>query len=845
MRSHAIARASVLLGVLGLLAGPSWAQVGDEDELEIQRQEVLPDEGEAEEQDFEQAAAAEGARDAQAEANFDSIVVPQNSLKAAAASRSMTWGRGAFQEQDQNVDIPTRVPSPGAAQAARDRVELPLRAFESLRVELDKAREKAARLQGPAVVLGAADYRGEAIEGALRLRVQLQVTLGRPGAWKTVPLIGSDAVLVSARVGGQAVPVSRLSGYHVWVTQRTGEVEAELEVLVPARGPRGSIEYDFLVARSPVTRFSCRFPVAGLEPRITAAVQAESRPEGGGTLVSATLRPTTRIHLVGFKDMGSAAEQAAKVYAETMNLLSVDEGALELFTVARYTILYAGAKSFDIQLPRGMSVISADGMGAFRFVLESNEQGNLLRGETEFPIRNSYEISLRLRREADAKGDTFEAPLPHCRGVERESGWLAVEVPGKLQLEDKGHAEVMAVDVRQLPEEMVRSAVSPILRAYRYHSPGARVELLATRLPEIEPEGGSIDRVRAFSKVTEEGKVITDLRITLRNRLRHSLKLGLPEGARVSSALLDGQPFNPSQDEDGQLLLPLKRSSGQDRLQPFTLSVVLESSLPAFGLFGFPCLQLPTADLPVSSLAWTLYLPAQNIYSRPESDIEPQTQVGQATWYQPGALPDADRPARGPAGRRTFQPQAPAGSADAGAMPVRFQIPKDGVTLEYQRYWIDRGRPLEISFRYLRAWLRIPAWMGLAGVGALGLWLVSLALGARRRRGLALAGCAIAVAAFAGAEWLGGVRAVVLGVLAGLVAICVQRRWLGRLPAGLAAWWRGLRERFRLRRRDPAEWTARKVFWRMTFAVGLLVFGLLVIEGALELAWLLFSPYPG
>ncbi|HOX45284.1 MAG TPA: hypothetical protein PK668_16935 [Myxococcota bacterium] len=832
MRNHLAWPAIALLGLAGLLAPRAWAQAGDENEA-----------------DYEQAEAAEGARDAEAEANFDSIVIPQNNAPAAAAP--VGWGRG--QGYLKNVDLPPeqayRAPVGGGLVAlpplARELVELPLRSFESLRAELDKAREKLARLQGPAVVLGAADYRGEAIEGALRLQVSLQITLGRPGAWKTVPLIGDDAVLVRAAVGGQPVPVSRRSGYHVWVTQRTGEVEAELEVLVPARGPRGSIEYDFLVARSPITRFACQFPVAGLEPRITAAVQAESRAEGGGTLVRATLRPTTRIHLVGFKDLGAAAEQAAKVYAETMNLLSVDEGALELFTVVRYTILYAGAKSFDILLPGGMSVVSADGMGAFRFVQEPHPQGTLLRGETEFPIRNNYEISLRLRRELPDQGKAFEAPLPHCQGVERESGWLAIEVPGKLQLEDKGRAEVMALDVRQLPEEMVRSAVSPILRAYRYHSPAARVELLATRLPEIEPESGSIDRVRAFTKITEEGNVITDLRLSLRNRLRHSLKLGLPEGTKVSSALLDGQPFNPSRDEDGKLLLPLKRSRGQDRLQPFTLSVILETSLPAFGWFGLPSLSLPTADLPVSSLVWTLYLPAQNIYSRAWSDIEPQSQVGQADWFQPAGGDEAG--ARGPSAtdRQAFQPRAPADTADAGAMPVRFQIPKDGVTLTYQRYWIDRERPLEIGFGYLRAWLRIPAWLGLAGLGVFGLWLVSLAFSARRRNGLLVLGLGLTVAAFAGADWLGGALAVTLGVLAGLVVVALHRRWLGRLPEGARGWAKQLRESYRLRRRDPAEWTARKVWWRISMAVGLLCFGLLVAEGLLELAWLLFSPYPG
>jgi hypothetical protein len=825
-----------LLGA-GLLLGlaPATAQVGDEGE-EIQQ---LVDFGLGN----RDGPMDDEARNAWAENNFDSIMLPQNEGKSAAQ------GRGARRPAPrmrgpETATVYAPAPAPGGpggvtiSHRPADLVEMPLRAYEALRQALARQREQDDRQLGPAVVLGAADYRGEALEGALRLDVRLQVTLGRPGTWKTVPLIGDDAVLMHARVGGKPVPVSRRAGYHVWVTRETGEVPVELAVLVPARGPRGSIEYDFLVARSPVTRFQCRFPVAGLEPRLGAAVQAESRPDGTGTLVIATLRPTTRIHLVGFKDLGAQAEQAARVYAETMNLLSVDEDALELFTVVRYTILYAGTKSFDVLLPRGMNVVSADGMGAFRFALEPHAEGQLLKGETEFPIRNSYEISLRLRREGKEQGQAFDAPLPHCQGVERESGWLAVEVPGKLQLEERSRSEVMAVDVRQLPEEMVRSAVSPILKAYRYHSPAARVALTATRLPEIEPESGSIDRVRAFTKVTEEGNVITDLRVTLRNRLRHSLKLALPAGSRVSSALLDGQPFNPSQDEAGRLLLPLKRSRGQERLQAFTLSVILESRLPAFGLMGLPELALPAVDLPVSSLAWTLYLPAQNLYTRPRGDIAPQEQVGQAVWHQPAARPS--RTGTGP--RSAFRPEAPADTADAGAMPVRFQIPKDGKKLEYARYWIEREQPVAVWFGYLRGWLRIPAWLGLAALAALGLWLFSRGLGRSRVR-LAL-GAAVLLGGLVGAGRLGGQLAVWLGLLGGFGWVALDRGWPRRAPEALGAWGRGLGARWRQRRSDPRDWTARRVWWRMGLAIGLVCFGLVLLDGLWELAWLLLNPLP-
>jgi hypothetical protein len=808
------------------------------------------------EEAYEEHDQASAAREAQAEANFDAIMIPQNVAPAPKASpaeamdmpvgnitapRRHRRGAGGVGGLSGSQTIVAMPPEPGPS------VEVPLKEYTDVRKRIKAINKKNARYQGPAVVLGSAQYEGAAIHGALRLKLKLQVTLGRPGKWKTVPLVGDDVVLVKAAVAKKSIPISRRSGFQVWVTRQTGEATVEVELLVPARGPRGSIEYDFMVARTPVTTFSCQFPVAGLEPRLDAAVRSDARPSKGGTLLTATLRPTTRIHLVGFRDLGEAEGQKAKVYTESLNLLSVDEGALDLFTVIRYTILYAGTKEFLIQVPKGMTVVSADGEGAFRYLLETNDQGTLIKGETAFPIRNNYEISLRLHREIPKGGEPFDVPLPHCQGVEREHGWLGVEVPGKLLLKEVKRAEVLAVDVRQLPEEMVRSSVSPILRAYRYHTSQAQVQFTAERLPEKEPESASIDRVRAFTTVTDEGNVMTDMRITLRNRLRHSLTLAVPEGTQVLSTHLDGQKVKPSESEKGRILLPLKRSAGGDTLQAFTLSVVLESKMPALGWFGYPDLRLPTVDLPVSSIAWTVYLPAKNLYTSLEGDIEPQVYTGRGSWHQPSYAysyqPDAPPPPPPPPGMAAAGPVA---SAHTGAMPVRIKLPEHGRRLEYSRYWIEKDHPVKVSFFYVRGWMRIPAWMGLACILALGILLISIrftfTVPEFRPKTLPNVGVGLVVAVFWPLLVLGGYLGIFLGLVLGGVAMAIHRGWFKQVPAKVVEWVKTLPNRFRARKRDRRDWTTGRVFWRILMTIGLCFFGLILLEAGWRLFLLLFNP---
>jgi len=673
----------------------------------------------------------------------------------------------------------TALPSGGGGQ-----VSLSLSHLEELLRTAAHHEQESSRPREPAIVYGAAHYHGRAVPGALQLTLDLRLRLGRPGAYKTVPLVGDDVVVVSARNGGQALALARERGFHVWVTPEAGEVSLKLELLVPARGPRGSREYDFATVRAPVTRLTCRFAGAGLQPRLDSAVRTSLTSEGQVTVLDAVLEPGLRVHLLGLQDLGEGSTQPAKLYAESLNLLSIGDGAVDLFCVLRYTILYAGAKRFQVQIPAGLRVVSADGEGAFRYELQPSGDGLLLQGETAFPIRNHYEISLHLRRPLQEAGDELDVRLPRTLGVQREAGWLGVEVPGKLLLSELRRERVRAVDLRQLPSEVVRNAVSPILFAYRFHDPDLGLALLARHLPEQAVHSGSVDRLRAFSLLSPGGTLLTELRITLRNRLRHALALRLPEGSRVRSTLLDGEPVKASRDEQGRLLLPLKRSAGGARLRPFDLLVVTERQLDPVGLLGTVGLQLPAPDLPVSVAEWALYLPSYARWSEPRGPVELQLRAGSATWHAPPAAPAGSAAPRGRGRAGSALSSVSEASAEAGAMPVRIEVPRSGSRVDTARYWLAADQPLQVELSYLRSWVRYPL---LLMLGLLTFGAFVLALQRRRARwiGRALAiPAALALLHYLGRPTLG------LTVLGALALVTWRRGQLGRLPAAVGGWLR-------------------------------------------------------
>src|SRR5262245_27767457 len=93
-----------------------------------------------------------------------------------------------------------------AADTSAARVHMPLPLFERLRA---RARgPEAPPAQAPPVILGESHYDGRAVDGALALTLRLSVTLGAPGTWKTVPLVGEEVVVARAAVGGKPIGVT-------------------------------------------------------------------------------------------------------------------------------------------------------------------------------------------------------------------------------------------------------------------------------------------------------------------------------------------------------------------------------------------------------------------------------------------------------------------------------------------------------------------------------------------------------------------------------------------------------------------------------------------------------------
>src|SRR5262249_53827718 len=241
----------------------------------------------------------------------------------------------------------------------------------------------------------------------------------------------------------------------------------------------------------------------------------------------------------------------------------------------------------------------------------------------------------------------------------------------------------------------------------------------------------------------------------------------------------------------GELLLPLKRSRGDERQEPFTLIVLLESARPPLGLLGLPSLSLPAADLTVASLHWQLHLPANNEYGELRAAIAPQKYAGNTSWHKPAHVTRAVRWDEG---------GGDADDSDASRnAPSRIELPRTGVELTYDRHWVSAGESVRVEVPYVRFWLLRPFELLLAVMLAAGLAMAPLKRDAPRRtrplpRGRPLGSVELGIALWQ----VGGVLYAGGAAVAGLTALAYKRgaherlaslrRVLGNLPDRLRVW---------------------------------------------------------
>jgi competence protein ComGC len=396
----------------------------------------------------------------------------------------------------------------------------------------------------------------------------------------------------------------------------SGAYALQLQLVQPLPALRASLDVPGVhpLDTTKLTGFVVVSPEPGVQIKPGAReglteVPVASVPEGGAGLAYRYLSndpaPATAPWRLGV----SPEAVDSWVRAEVMTWLTLSETLASGRALVRFEVQNAPVKEFRLRIPAAFRNVEIEGANVRR----RDQAGEEWRVELQSKVVGTHTLTVTWEQpwsvREEAKESRFDVTGVKALGVERETGAVAVIARAPLQVTPHAaSAELIRLDVRELPEWGGRADPDTVL-AYRYLRPGYQLALAAQRFAPAAVLQALVQEARLTTVVADDGQMVTELALRLRNNGRQFLEIALPAGAQLWSAFVAGQAVRPGV-RNGKLLLPLEGDAGG--------LISLELTYVGTGVFpqarGQVQLASPALDVPIQNARWDLYLPADYGY---------------------------------------------------------------------------------------------------------------------------------------------------------------------------------------------------------------------------------------
>jgi hypothetical protein len=443
--------------------------------------------------------------------------------------------------------------------------------------------------------------------GVFALRLQL------PGGWRVESVTGTNVLQWSERKDGETRVLE------VALRERTLG-EAQLRVALAQTWKEVPASLDFTGVVPPGTqKLSGHVTVTseigigvktssfdGLVEVPYASVGGAVNPNQQGSALAFKL-VGTNVTIANWKLAVATESVEAWVRAEVFNAFTFTETLVSARTLVKFDIANAPVREFRLRIPAAARNVEINGVNIRR----RDQQTNDWRVELQHKVRGDYVLTVTWELPKSSKTNALDLAGVEALGVERENGSIVLAAKPPLQVSElKAGEQLTKIDVGELPTWTGRPPESSVL-AYRYVRPGWTLNVEARRYAEAEVLQALVDAARLTTVVADDGQMMTEMKLSVRNNGRQHLEIELPAGATVWSAFVAGEAVRPSRRE-GRLMLPLERTTDSDAPISVELTFVSEDKFPKRR--GTVAMASPKFDVPLKNARWDLYLPPDYDY---------------------------------------------------------------------------------------------------------------------------------------------------------------------------------------------------------------------------------------
>ncbi|HUS44873.1 MAG TPA: hypothetical protein VM219_02420 [Phycisphaerae bacterium] len=557
------------------------------------------------------------------------------------------------------------------------RVRIPWQEFKAL-LEWSLAQKREPEVLPPTDwTVTAATYEGELTKDGAIFDATFQVHILKEKDWKTIPLL-PQTVAVHEALLPEETYLRQSDGHYELMTTATGAKDVKVTFSSAVTEAAGANTTSFNRVPSGTCILKLRVADAEVDVKVANAQSVVTRQEAGVTHVVAALPAGAPVRISWERAIPEAEKVPPKLYAETKTLVAVGDGILVCRERIDYNILHTGVRVLKLKLPQGVSILEVTGDRVRDWRVADDE----LTVSLSYEALGKYTLNVTYEKPTgEVRAAGVSLPVLRAADVVREKGHIGVVALANVELSSPELKGATAIDVRELPPELLAMTRQPILLAYRYVVEQFDIPLAIKKHEDVDVLVTIVDSAVSTTMQTLDGRRLTKVVYNVRNNRKQFLRLAMPEGAEIWSASVSGRSIRPARDEQGRVLIPLVRSQGASRgLAAFPVEVVYVEKGEQPPEAGELEITLPQASEPITHLMVNLYLPKEGKYTKPwssEPAIEgPLTVVKQfrSLFGAAGAEPEKAAAAL----QQQAAARAEAATAAAGATPIRVHLPIDG-----------------------------------------------------------------------------------------------------------------------------------------------------------------------
>ncbi len=300
------------------------------------------------------------------------------------------------------------------------------------------------------------------------------------------------------------------------------------------------------------------------------------------------------------------------VRAETATFVTVGESFASGRAIVRYDIQNAPVKEFVLRVPTAWKNVEITGPGIRRRDQTNRPNGIEWRIELQNKARGDFRLQVKWEQPRDTT-NLFAVSGLEVLGAERETGSIAFYTRGQVQLIPPTTTNsLLRIDARELPDWAPAPGRDPARLSYRYLRPGWQLSFEVRQYQDAALLQALVERARLRTVVADDGQMMSQMQLQIRNNGRQSLELTLPTDAEVWSAFVNNEPVRPAR-RDRQILIPLESTDTAKATVDIELIYIIRGSFPKGR--GTVELASPQLDVPLKDAQWELFLPPDYDYS--------------------------------------------------------------------------------------------------------------------------------------------------------------------------------------------------------------------------------------